>query len=189
MRLVDDNSLVALFWARNERALAVTAAQYGGYCAQIAYNITKNREDTEECVNDSYLRVWNSIPTDRPQMFKPYIGKITRNLAISRYRRDHAKKRGEGARESVYEELADCIPGGFDTEKQLEDKEIAKAISTFLRTEKEEARILFVRRYWYAESIAKLSEDFGFSESKVKSALFRTRNALREYLEKEEISL
>ncbi len=186
---MDDQSLVALYWERKEQAIAVTAQQYGGYCSQIAYNITKNREDTEECVNDSYMKVWNSIPTDRPDFFKAYIGKITRNIAISRYRHSHAKKRGAGEDASVYDELSECIPGGYDTEKQMEDKEIAAAISDFLRAEKEEVRVLFVRRYWYSEPIAKLAEDFGFTESKVKTTLFRTRNALKDYLEKEGIAL
>lgn len=178
-----------MFWNREERAIEVTAQLYGGYCTRIAFNITRNEEDAEECVNDSYLKVWNSIPTDRPEFFKPYIGRITRNTAISRYRQMHAKKRGSGETDLVFEELAECIPGGKDTEKELEDKEIAALISSFLRSEKEEARLLFVRRYWYSESITQLSSDFGFSESKVKSSLFRTRSALKKFLKKEGISI
>ena len=102
---MDDHGIIELYWARNEQAIHETAAMYGCYCSTIARNIVKNSEDTEECVNDTYLRVWNSIPTDRPRIFKAYIGRITRNIALSLYRKTHAEKRGGGELELVFEEL------------------------------------------------------------------------------------
>jgi len=184
---MDDHGIIELYWARNEQAIHETAAMYGRYCSTIARNIVKNSEDTEECVNDTYLRVWNSIPTDRPRIFKAYIGRITRNIALSLYRKTHAEKRGGGELELVFEELEGLISTRLGTEEILEDKEIAQAISTFLRREKEDARQLFVRRYWYTESIRDLAEDFGLTETNVKQKLFRTRNRLKQYLETEGI--
>lgn len=184
---MEDHGIIELYWARSEQAIQETAAVYGGYCSSIAWNIVKNREDTEECVNDTYLRVWNSIPTDRPDVFKAYIGRITRNLALSVYRKMHAEKRGGGDMELVFDELEGLIAAPRDTETMLEDRAVAKAISDFLRTEKEEARMLFIRRYWYTESIKTLAEAFDLSESNVKQILFRTRNKLKVYLEQEGI--
>lgn len=178
-----------LLRGRAKGVIAETAAVYGGYCATIARNIVKNEQDTEECVNDTYLRVWNSIPTDRPTVFKAYIGKITRNLALSLYRKMRAEKRGGGELERVFDELEGLLSAPKGTEEQLEDEEIARAISEFLRGEKETARRLFVRRYWYSESIKQLTEAFGLSEGNVKQILFRTRNKLKIYLEKEGIWL
>lgn len=184
---MDDHGIIELYWARNERAIQETAATYGGYCATIAWNIVKTREDTEECVNDTYLRVWNSIPTDRPEVFKAYIGKITRNLALSVYRKMTAEKRGGNNMDLVFDELEGLLQTRRGVEEELEDKEIAKAVSDFLRTEKEQARKLFVRRYWYTESIRELAEAFDLTESNVKQLLFRTRNKLKRYLEQEGI--
>ena len=186
---MNDQDIIRLYWERDERAIRETASVYGAYCSRIAWNIVKNPEDTEECVNDTYLHVWNSIPTDRPAIFKAYIGRITRNLALSVYRKLHAQKRGGGELQAVFEELEAGLPAVRGTEEELEDREIAKTLSDFLRTQDEPARLIFVRRYWYTESIRELAEAFALSESNVKQILFRTRNKLRAYLEKEGISL
>ena len=186
---MEDTQIIALYWNRNENAIEHTRTKYGGYLITVAQNILKNHEDSEECVGDTYLKVWNAIPKDRPAIFSAYIGKITRNLALNRYAQRTAKKRGGGEVPLLLGELEDCLPSPGSVEEASELGMITHAINTFLAGLKEERRVLFIRRYWYAEPIAELARHTGYSESKVKSLLFRLRNNLKIHLEKEGISL
>lgn len=186
---MEDGEIIDLFWTRLESAISETENKYGAYCKTIAMNILGDREDSEECVNDAYLQTWNSIPPQRPKLLRPYLGRITRNISINRYKARGAKKRGGGEVKLLLSELEDCVPSGADVETEYEAGVIAKAISSFLYTAGSENRLVFVRRYWYADSIAAIAARYGLKESNVKTILFRTRNKLKEYLEKEGITI
>jgi RNA polymerase sigma-70 factor (ECF subfamily) len=181
--------ILDLYWARSESAISETALKYGRYCAQIAMNILQNSEDTGECVNDTYLNAWNAIPPQRPIIFSSFLGKITRNLSLNKYKEQRAKKRGGHEIALVLDELEDCIPSGCAVEAEYEAGVIAKAIDSFLFSIDAESRIIFVRRYWYADTIIEIASRFKISESKVKSTLFRTRNKLKIHLEKEGVTI
>lgn len=179
-----DQTIVDLFWQRSEDAIQNTSQKYGKYLTKIAMNILNQYEESEECVNDTYLSAWNQIPPERPQNLLPYLGRITRCLALNRYDYLKAQKRN-AAFDVQLSELEECLTGGESAETQYEAGEVSAAISAFLRTQKEEARNIFIRRYWYSDSITEIGERFYMSESKVKSILFRTRNRLKMYLESE----
>lgn len=186
---MNDQEIIALFWTRNERAIYVTAEKYGNYCHAIAYNILYNRLDAEECVNDTYLGAWNSIPPKKPNILTGFLGKITRNLALNRYKRDHAEKRGGGQVEIALSELENCIPDVKGVEQAVEEELLATVINKFLRAQAKNKRNVFVLRYWYLYPVKDIADMYGASESKIKAILFRMRNELRKTLEKEEISL
>lgn len=182
---MDDNGIVALYWKRSEQAIGETSKKYGGYCYSIAHNILANREDTEETVNDTYLAAWNSLPPHRPKALGVYLGKITRNLAISRWRKRGAAKRGGGELTLALEELGDSLSGGKDPEADYLHKEAMASLSDFLKGLSREERNVFLRRYWFFDPIREIAKDFGFTESKTKSMLRRTRGKLRIWLEQE----
>lgn len=185
---MDDNSIIELFFARSEQALEETADKYGNYCYKIAYHILENHDDSKECVNDTYLHVWNAIPPNRPTCFRAFIGRITRNLAIGKYRAKHTQKRGGGSIEVALDELRDaasCPP----PDEAVSDKELVQLIDAFLEDLAPEARKIFVRRYWYLSSVKEIAADYGVSESKVKMSLLRSRNALKLFMEKEGVLL
>ena len=184
-----DHEIIELYWARNQLAITATAEKYGSYCHIIAYNILHNNEDAEECSNDTYLGAWNSIPPQRPNRLSIYLGKITRNLALNRYKRYTAEKRGHGQVELVLSELEACIPANTSVEQAIEEKELAAAIDRFLYSRPEQNRRIFVRRYWHLYALRDIADAYGMSESKVTSLLFRMRNELRIFLEKEGIML
>lgn len=186
---MDDAAIIELYWKRSESAISETAKKYGAYCKTIAMNILGNAEDSEECVNDAYLRTWNAIPPQRPVLFPPFLGRITRNASLNRYKARKTAKRGGGEVVLLLDELEECIPSASDVEAEYEAGQTAKAIEDFLITESKENRLVFMRRYWYADSISAIAKRFNISESNVKTMLFRTRNKLREYLEKEGISV
>ena len=186
---MDDNIILDLYWARSESAISETAQKYGGYCTKIAMNILQNSEDTEECVNDTYLKTWNAIPPQRPTIFSSFLGKIIRNLSLNKYKEQRAKKRGGYEVVLLLDELEDCVPSGNRVEYEYEVGVIAQTIDRFLHSIDAESRIVFVRRYWYVDSIRSIAARFQMSESKVKSMLFRTRSKLRIYLEKEGIAI
>ena len=179
---MEDQQIVQLFWDRKEGAIAAASEKYGGYCASIAWNILGNQEDTEECVNDTYLRAWNAIPPSRPERLSLFLGRITKNLALSRYRRAAAEKRGGGQLPAVLEELEECIPDWRTVEQAYDQQELVAAINAFLETIPKEKQRLFVCRYWYADSIADLAERFGMREGAVAMALSRIRKKLGHYL-------
>lgn len=182
---MDDEKIIELYWARSAEAISETANKYGTYCQKIAYNILANVQDTEECVNDTWLGAWNAIPPHRPQVLKTFLGKITRRLSLMKLRSQNRLKRGSGNVEIALDELADCVGCADSVEAYFEEKELIRAVNSFLSSLKETERDLFVCRYWYFASIGELSKRFGFSESKTKSMLFRTRNKLRAYLQEE----
>ena len=186
---MDDHQIVDLFWARSESAISEASKKYGRYCHSIALNIVANAGDAEECVNDTLLQAWNSMPENRPALLSAYLGKITRNLALNRFRKRKAEKRGGGEMELILHELEDCLPAQNSVEDALERAYLAKLISHFLRTLSDEKMTVFVRRYWYADSIASISAHCGISESKIKSILFRCRNKLKAYLEREDFRI
>ncbi len=182
-----DGDIIKLYFERSEKAIKETDTKYGSYCMTIAENILRNKADSEECVNDTYLRAWNSIPPKKPQRLSTYLGKITRNLAINRYNHYSAEKRGGGETESVLSELEECLPSQNTIEKTFDEKLLIKSIEAFLKNESKEKRRVFLLRYWYSYSINDIAKETAQSESMVTSTLFRLRNKLREHLEKEGI--
>lgn len=182
---MDDKGIVKLYFDRSERAIAETSKKYGQYCFSIAYNILSNREDAEESVNDTYLDAWKSIPPHRPNSLALFLGKITRRISIDLYRRKNAQKRGGGELALVLDELYQCIPDETDVEKEYEKHQLAQVINEFVKFLPKTEQKVFICRYWYMDSIQSISRRFGYSESKVKSMLFRTREKLKETLRKE----
>lgn len=185
---MEDKEIVELYWERDQSAIAQTKEKYEHFCYSIAYRILRNQMDSEECVSDTYLRAWNKMPPERPQMLSAFLGRITRNLSLDRYRMIHAKKRGEGEVELVFDEVRDMLQNDF-SDHHVEQLSVTDILNEFLAKQKKENRILFVRRYWYMDSIADLAQKFGYSESKVKSMLLRMRQSLRLSLEQEGIVL
>ena len=182
---MEDRKIVDLYWQRDENAIPETAAKFGGYCRTIAYNILSDAEDAEECLNDTWLRAWNTMPTNRPSRLAPYLGKLSRWISLTRLREKTSLKRGGGETELVLDELADAVDSGADVEKAVELKELNAALRRFLKTLGETERQVFLARYWFIASIAEIAEKFGFSESKVNSMLHRTRKKLLGYLKEE----
>jgi len=185
---VEDTEIIKLYWERSQQALTETADKYGRQLHTLANRILYNHEDSEECVNDTYHAAWNTMPPQRPAYFFAYLAKITRNYCFDRLDYRKAAKRDE-ALVTLGEELDECIPTPNDCEQQIESEELSRIISKYLHTQPFEMRTVFVRRYWYMDSIAEISSGLHISESKVKSILFRMRNGLRKYLEKEEVVL
>ena len=182
---MEDRKIVDLYWQRDENAIPETAAKFGGYCRTIAYNILADAEDAEECLNDTWLRAWNTMPTNRPSRLAPYLGKLSRWISLTRLREKTSLKRGGGETELVLDELAEAVDSGADVEKAVELKELNAALRRFLKNLGETERQVFLARYWFIASIAEIAEKFGFSESKVNSMLHRTRKKLRKALETE----
>ena len=186
---VEDKQIIDLYWARAETAISETAKKYGRYCHSIAFNILHNHEDSQECVNDVYLKAWKAMPPQRPNRLSVFLGKITRNLSLNRYKKQTAEKRGCGQVPLVLDELQECIPAADSTEQAIDDLALAEALNQFLASLPPETRKIFMRRYWYISSIQEIAEDFHMGESKVKMLLLRTRNKLKLFLEKEGILL
>ena len=186
---MEDAEIIELYWARNEEAIAQTHQKYGPWCRGVALRILELQEEAEECVNDTYLQAWNNIPPQRPGMFRAWLGRITRNLALSRYRKLRAEKRGGGQTALALEELGDCVSGGHTVESEEERKEIARVINQFLATLPETQRNIFMRRYWHVSPIAEIAKVYGMTEGQVTSMLHRSRKKLRAMLEKEGIAV
>ena len=180
-----DEHIIDLYWNRSEQAIAVTDDKYGKMCNGIAYRILNDREDSEECVNDGYLRLWNSIPPQRPKSLPAFLGKIVRNLALNCYEKRNASKRGGGEVPLALDELEECISTGESVEDTFEKKELLRSMNRFLDALPDTERNLFVCRYWYLDPIHDIAQRFGFTESKVTSMLHRIRGKLRKHLEKE----
>ena len=184
---MEDNQIIALYFRRSEQAIVETDQKYGPYCFRIASSILSSPEDGEECVSDTYLTAWKSIPPNRPAHLAPFLGKIARHIALDRWRRHFAQKRGGGEVALALEELEDCIPGSDTPEDALRRKEFREGLNRFLASLPEQERMIFVSRYWYLRSIREISQATGQSESSIKTRLFRTRSKLRTFLEKEEL--
>ena len=184
---MEDLQIIELYFARDEQAIKETDAKYGRLCFRVAYQILANNEDSEECVNDTYLDEWNKIPPARPDNFRTFLCKITRNLSLKKLEAAKAMKRVSNAVLSL-SELEEILPDDRIA-PGVEEEEIGRLVSAFLWQEKEEARNVFLRKYWYFDSISDIAARYSFSENKVKSMLFRTRNRLRKYLKKGGIEL
>ena len=182
---MDDELIVQLYWDRSENAISETDRKYGAYCNSIAYGILQSKEDSRESVNDTYMDAWNAMPPHRPSILATFLGKITRRIAIDRWRTLNRVKRGGGEVTLALEELEQCIVGGQSPEQEIERKELVQAINRFLDTLPLPERRVFLARYWYLDSIQQIASHFHFSQSKVTSMLFRTRKKLRQHLEKE----
>lgn len=183
---MEDREIVELYWQRREEALGESREKYGSLCHRVALGVLGSPEDAAEAVNDALLRAWNSIPPQRPDCLDAYLAKLSRRAAVDLLRRERAGKRWGGEAALALEELEDCVPSGASgPEEHLEASELAALIARFLRAQPETARKVFLRRYWYVESVSAIAEAFGWSESKVKSILFRTRKGLRRFLETE----
>ena len=176
---MEDVHIIELFWARSETAIGATSAKYGKYCYTIAYNILANAEDADESVNDTYLNAWNSIPPHRPSNLATFLGKITRRIAIDKWRSRSAEKRGGGEIPLALDELSDCIPAKSSVEQEVETEELEQGMNDFVMALPITERRVFICRYWYLDSISSISQQFGFSQSKVKVMLHRTRKDLR----------
>ncbi len=175
---MDDSKIIDLYFERNEEAIRQTQIKFSKLCHGIAYNVLGNTADAEECVNDTYLGVWNSIPPEKPNSLKAYVARIARNLSLKRLAYNTADKRSGIAVD--FSELEGVLA---DHETAMGEEEIGRLINDFLKQEKEDARNVFLRKYWFFDSVESIAVRYGFSESKVKSSLFHTRTRLRKYLE------
>lgn len=186
---MDDSAIIDLYWQRQETAIEATAAKYGSFLSAISRNILHNTDDAEECVNDTYLRAWNAIPPQRPSALKVWLGRITRNLSLDRWRKSSAQKRSGNDTTILLGELDTCIPDPAAIDRHLDSETIAAVLSAFLRRQPQRNRAIFLQRYWYGASISEIACSMRCSESAVKLSLFRTRTALRNTLEQEGITL
>lgn len=182
---MDDKQIIGLYFCRSEQAIEETASKYGRYCYSIAKSILPSHEDAEESVNDTYLDAWKSIPPHRPNSLKLFLGRITRRISIDRWRRLTAEKRGGGEMPLLLEELQECLADTSTPEKRLEQRELSRVLNNFVLSLPAPEQRVFLCRYWYMDSIRSISHRFGYSESKVKSMLHRTREKLRNSLQKE----
>ncbi len=184
---MDDLAIIELYFARDEKAIKETDTKYGRLCFSVAINVLGNEEDSEECVNDTYLGVWNTIPPTRPNHFAAFICKITRNLSLKRLEHNKAHKRTSTAVVSLHE-LEDVLPDNTIM-PDVDEQEIGEKISDFLRTKRPVVRAVFIRKYCFFDTVSDIAEKYSFTESKVKSMLYHTRNELREYLRKEGVEI
>ena len=186
---MDDEMILTLFWQRDESAIIASQEKYGGYCGAIAGQLLQNRQDTEEVLSDTWLGAWNAIPPHRPAVLRTFLGRITRNLAFSRYRENNAKKRGGGEIQLVLEELKEVLPAQLLPEEELESKELGRLLTGFLQKLPKRERNIFIRRYWYAESSEQIGKRYDMKQSAVLVSLSRTRKKLRRFLETEGIAI
>ena len=182
---MEDSQIIELYWQKNTDAISETAGKYGAYCFAIADNILHNPEDSEECVNDTWLHAWNAIPPQKPKVLRMFLAKITRNLSIDRYNARNAAKRGGGEIALILDELGECLGGGADTEAAYEAKELRQCIQRFVRALPERDGNVLVRRYFFAEPIADIAKRYGLTENHVTVMLSRMRKKLKAYLLKE----
>ena len=186
---MEDKQIVSLYWARDPQAIDRSQEKYGPYCLSIARNILRQEQDAEESVNDTWLGAWNAMPPQRPSVLSAFLGRITRNLSLDRYKAARAEKRGGSSFPAALDELSECVPAGESVEQTMDERELGQAIDRFLRTIPEKQCSLFLRRYWYAESISQIAERYSLKENTVKSILFRTREQLRKFLQKEGVAV
>lgn len=189
MEVMEDEMIIELFWQRSDRAIAETQGKYGRMLRSIAYGILRSQEDAEECENDTYLRTWNTIPPKRPDVLSAFLSKIARNLSLDRYDEIHAQKRGSGEVPALLDELAECVPDGNNPFAGVENAKLTEQINHYLKELKPDARVIFMRRYWFGNSVQEIAEMTGFGQSKIKMSLLRTRKELKRALEKEGYSI
>lgn len=182
---MEDSAIVKLYWDRNEEALSQTQCKYGQYLLTIAQNILSDREDSRESVNDTYLAAWNSMPPHKPNVLSTYLGKLTRRISIDLFRKKISEKRGGGEYALSLEELGECAGGDGDPQRELEAKVLAEKIAAFLQAQPQQVRHVFIGRYYYMDPVKEIARYCRISESRVKILLYRTRQALGQYLQKE----
>ncbi len=182
---MEDSQIVELYWQRSADAIPETAGKYGAYCFTIADNILHSAEDSEECVNDTWLHAWNAMPPQRPKVLRAFLARITRNLAFDRFRARSAEKRGGGEIDLVLDELGECLGGDGDVETACEAEELRRSIGRFVRSLPEREGNVLVRRYFFAEPAADIAKRYGLSENNVMVILSRTRKKLKAHLLKE----
>ena len=184
---MEDHQIVELYWSRQESAIAETKAKYERMLMGISLSLSPTPSDAEECVSDTYLAAWNSMPSDRPTYLGAYLSKIVRRLSVDRFRAQTAQKRGGVGQ--VFEELSECIPSGSDVEGEYDEHQTADSINRYLYSLDEEKRYIFVRRYFYSDATETIALSLGVSQSKVKTTLHRLRAGLRKHLEREGVSI
>ena len=182
---MNDNSIIKLFFERNEQAIAESSRAYGGLLKKIAMQIVGNAQDAEECVNDTMLRAWNTIPPEKPEFFRAYLAKLTRNLSLNRAAENHTLRRGGGQTPLVLEELAECISSSENVEQAVDRRACVKAIEEFVRSLPAEHGKVFMRRYFSMIPVSDIAAELELSENTVKSILSRTRAKLQKHLNKE----
>lgn len=182
---MEDNGIIDLYFRRDESAIRETDTKYGHYCFTVAWNILFDREDSQECVNDTYRKTWELIPPEKPKLLKFFLAKITRGFALNLLRTKTRMKRGGNQYEAALEELEYCLSASSDPEKELNTRMLAQEVNRFLGQLKEKDRNVFIRRYFYLEKGSLIAERYGLSESNVNVILNRTRNRLKEHLRKE----
>lgn len=182
---MEDRRIIDLYFARSEQAITETSNKYGNYCYTIAQNILRSPPDAEECVNDTWLRAWNSMPPQKPSRLRLFLGKITRNLSVDRFRRYSSEKRGGGETALALEELSQCADSGANPADAAEMQELEAAVGKFLTSLPDRERGIFLRRYFYVEKTAVIAKRFGLKETNVRLILSRTRQKLKEFLQKE----
>ncbi len=182
---MEDTRIIELYWARDQRAISASNDKYGPYCRAVAEGILWDWRDREECVSDTWHKAWDSMPPQRPSLLRAFFGAITRNLALNRYEHDHAKKRGGGQLPLALEELAECLPAARSVETEVEARELTALLETFVRALPPRERTIFLRRYWYVQSVKDIARSLELGQSRVKMTLSRTRAKLRQVLEQE----
>lgn len=185
---MNDKDIIALYWARDERAISETAAKYGKFCRAVALNILTVNEDAEECVNDTYHKAWSVIPPQRPEYFRAWLGRVVRNIALNLWNKNHTQKRYSGM-ETMLSELEDCVPARESVESEIDDIELGKVISRWLGTLSEDDRTVFIMRYWNGIPLKTIAARYGTDPDKLAQKMFRLRKSLKAALEKEGITL
>lgn len=181
---MEDSQIISLFFQRDEAAIAETEKKYGTFCYNIALNILSINADAEECVNDTYLRAWNSIPPQHPDRLGAWLGRVVRNIAINLWHKNHRQKRYAGM-EKLLNELEDCIPSPITVEHKIEEEELTQFLNAWLASLSDEDRILFVRRYWNGETVNELAAEYRISPGNMAKRMYRLRQSLKQILEKE----
>ena len=185
---MNDNEIIALYWSRDERAISETDIKYGRFCHAIATNSLSVKEDAEECVNDTYHKAWTVIPPQRPEQFRAWLGRVVRNISLNLWNKNHAYKRNKGM-ETILSELEDSVPSPVSMENRIDDMELGRVISVWLRTLSDEDRMFFIIRYWNGVPLKDIAARHGIGADKLAQRMLRLRNSLRKALEKEGISL
>ena len=186
--MLEDKDIIKLFYARSEQAIAETAAKYAAVCLRIARNILKNPSDAEECVNDTYLAAWKTIPPKEPNPLKTYLCRIVRNISIAKYHSNTARKRNSYY-DVALEELEDCLVSGNSVEDELSARELTALINEFLESLDKESRVMFVLRYWYADSVGDIGERFHISSNNAAVRLSRIREKLKQFLREKGVAI
>ena len=185
---MEDLDIIALYWSRDEAAIRETSKKYGHLLYGIAFNILSNHEDSEECINDTYCKAWNVIPPEKPNSLSAYLGRIVRNTSINLWYKNRAQKRYNGA-EVILSELSDCVPANSTVENEIEAKVLSEVISDWLYLQSQDDRVLFMRRYWFGDSLKKLADECGTTPNKLAGRMYRLRQGLKNVFEKEGVML